>query len=59
MSAGSIGQHIGKWLAIAALLGFGLAMAQSKPRPGRLANNNGYEPLWPATPTWVATGTVN
>lgn len=31
MSDGSIGQRIGKWLTIAAMLGFGLAMAQSEP----------------------------
>jgi hypothetical protein len=31
MFNGSIKQRIGKWLAIAALLGFGLAMAQSEP----------------------------
>lgn len=31
MFNGSIKQRIGKWLAVAALLGFGLAMAQSEP----------------------------
>lgn len=31
MSDGSIRQRIGKWLTIAAMLGFGLAMAQSEP----------------------------
>lgn len=31
MSDGSIRQRIGKWLAIMAMLGFGLAMAQSEP----------------------------
>ena len=31
MSDGSIRRRIGKWLAIAAMLGFGLAMAQSEP----------------------------